>query len=247
LYWRTRVQKIVPPSDPTPSQAWGIACEAAIRSGGCPSTIRHIPSTALNADGHRKGSAWINYRDSQPAGAELLTSPEIEDRYGKWGCYTQVLANLRSHEAANSLLFGRLKHDWNVQIFWECPRTEVGRKAELDLVLWRPQLVVDVKTAQDPEPYPFRWACKRYCYDVQAVTYLEAIEALTGKTGWRFVWVVIRNSPPYDVYVYEDTPRFLAFGRWRADTWLDELLQRYETDNWFPQGWGKTIPLEMPD
>lgn len=203
-----------------------------------------IPRSALNEMGHRRGKNWTDFVASVPSGITLLSEEEYELLYGKWGCYTQAIKNIESHHAANTLLFSNRKREWNVQILWKCPRTGLERKAEIDVVLPRMKIIVDVKTAQDPTPKGFPWAVRKFGYDIQAATYLEAITSLSGKEGWRFAFVVIRNSAPYDCFVYEDTPEWLAEANMLAGESLDYFMTLQTSGNWFPVGWGQSIKLE---
>ena len=242
LFRNQRILKVTPPSSETTQQAWGKACETAIKTKGHPTDVALIPSDVLNDQGHRKGSRWASFA-AEHDGQVLLTQNELDALYGPLGCYTQAIENIQSHKAAKALVYGRTKRSWNTKILWDCPRTGLERKAELDIILWNAGIICDIKTAYDPTPYAFRWAIKKWGYDIQASTYLEAIRALKGGE-WRFAFVVIRNSPPYDVYVYEDTPEFLIWADHRAAQYLDRFLSYQQSGKWLPEGWGESVPLE---
>jgi len=243
LYEAIRVRRAIPDPEPTSSQAWGTECEEALQAKGMPPRYALIPPEVLNDQGHRRGKPWKEFQQSIEPWTVAVTHREINEKFGPMGCYTQVLRNVRRHKMAQALLYSRRKRDWHVRLKWACPRTGVVRKGELDVVNWGPRIVVDIKSAADPTPRGFSIAMRKFFYDVQAVTYLEGVKQFTQNDDWRFSWVVVRNSAPYDVWVYEDEPSFLEAAQMRADHLLDELIERYNANNWLPLGWGSSIPI----
>jgi len=98
---------------------------------------------------------------------------------------------------------------------------------------WRTSgLVVDIKTAIDPTPDAFVRSVVRFGYHRQAAFYLQACNEAVGLEDRAFVWIAVRNSEPWDVFVYEASPDDLAIGAQQAEDSLDRLARCYESGVW---------------
>ena len=248
LYEEIYVTKTRPRPSPTKQQEWGSACEAYIRNRGIDDVLI-IPPEVLNKDGHRKGKKWLDFAAAH-GHHHLATQAEYDEVYGG---FAAALRNVQEHEHAKNLVLDGLVYDferrppvWHERLAWTCPLTGLRRKCEIDLVHYKSCVAVDLKTAVNLDRDHFAKSAYDFGYDIQAATYLEALEMLTGKSDWLFVWVAIRNTPPHDVEVYEASDEFLNLGRQRHEAYLRRYVEMRESGIWRSETWGRTCTLYPP-
>jgi hypothetical protein len=190
----------IPRDPPTASMIWGTACERFLIGEG----IVEIPADALNAQGHRKGKAWTDFKADHP-GESLMTAAELAD-------FRTVKANVEAHLQARLLLFGA--GETSVVLEFEIDGEPC--KCELDRVtgaLGVP-VIVDLKTAKSV--HPGAWAAQAWSlgYHRQVAWYQDAWRIVHGE-DLPFVFVVVKNSPSFSVECFEldEETDFVSKGR----------------------------------
>lgn len=95
-----------------------------------------------------------------------------------------------------------------------------------------PSIMVDLKSARDASASGFADAVIKYRYDLSAAMYMhtcnscpELLEALNIPCFTNFIFVVVENTPPYQVAWYELMPDDMDFGRTLYETAMWRLHQ----------------------
>ena len=115
------------------------------------------------------------------------------------------------HPLASRILDGAAKE---VSGWWVDPATGVCCRLRIDAL--HPRAIVDVKTTTTVTPDEWvRNHVTRYGYHIQAAWYLDGHEAITGQR-LPFLWIVVRSTPPHDVWVVDLADVDLDLGRERA-------------------------------
>lgn len=178
-----------------------------------------IPADALNSQGHRKGKAWTEFRDSN-SDRILMTAKDL----GKVrAMYESVMANEHA---------GRLLGAGGVterSIFWTCPTTGLPRKCRPDYLLdgW----VVDIKTSEDVSPHWFSNYTAKFKYYRQGPYYQDAGEAVQGERPV-FAIVAVCTKPPHVCCVYEINSKALELGKFENLYELRQLEECLKTGDW---------------
>lgn len=225
-------------SEPSSAQQWGITCEAWLR--GDAKTQRVIPAECLNSAGHRKGKAWDWFKSQHADHAQWITPIEWQRQYE--GFQTAV-RNAQQHDAA-ALLVWSPTAKWNQRFLWEADGELL--KCEMDLLDAELGAITDVKTAADVDPRSFEKDAVKFGYDVQAAMYLRAARLLDFDRDWVFAWVVIRNTAPHNVEVYQASEELLAFGEERLQRRIDFYQECRESNRWRSPTHGQIVTLYPP-
>jgi exodeoxyribonuclease VIII len=90
-----------------------------------------------------------------------------------------------------------------VSFFWTDPATGIQCKGRADLVVPSYRAIVDIKSTVDAAARPFARDCRRYGYDIQAVTYLDGWKLAGGEPIDNFVVIAVEKEPPYMAAAYE--------------------------------------------
>lgn len=227
---------------PSSNQVWGTNAESYLkRLGDMPDDLVIIPREVLNKDGHRKGAAWKEFAAAHEH-VRLLTEGEYRVEYGH---FSRALENVRRHEIANHLVVEAVESGealWHKRFFWlECDYSDepIEFKCELDLL--SPRYICDVKSAADTRPEAFARQVWKFGYDVQAYLYSKVTNF-----DRQFVWVVFKNSPPYNVETYLASPAILDSGAQRCDAYIADYATRRRDNNWFATTHGKLHALSLP-
>jgi len=131
-----------------------------------------------------------------------------------------MAAALRQHPLAASLLdpeHGRPE----VSAFWHDERHGIDRRVRWD---WLPNtpsdgrlIVPDYKTTRSAEPRAFARSIFDFGYDIQAVFYTDAVQALELAEEVTFLFIAQETTAPYLVTVHELDSVALLIGRERVD------------------------------
>lgn len=190
--------------------------------------VKKIPRDALNADGHKKGKAWTDFKKANDGVILLL------DKETKWvyGMRDAILA----HPIA-----GRMIRDAKAveqSVYWWDQEYGMNRRCRLDLVTGFRQypFIADVKTAVDHRPIGFGNACRRYGYGNQEPYYLDGWSAAIGSDEYYFAFIVVNSKPPHQVRVYVLDERSRRVSRTKIDVALGALAECYASDNWAEDG-----------
>lgn len=164
-----------------------------------------------------------------------------------------MAAGLAAHPKAREILW---EADGGVNeqaIVWRHPETCVLLRVLVDRMVpyesadgkacW---FVPDLKTTTDPSPDGFSRSIQRYGYHRQAAIYRDAVQALYPRDHLTFVFVVVRNAPPFEVACYELDDEAVATGRRQYESTLRQLVRRRESNNWMA-GWQSDCQMiDMP-
>lgn len=202
-----------------------------------------IPKEVLNAAGHRRGSAWGEFKKKFEHIPTLMTESEWDKKFSN---LTNARKNVMAHGPARDLLFdgADAAARWHHRYQWVDESTGMTLKAELDLIDLNLGVVTDIKTSQETNYLGFQREVKKWRYDVQAHHYLQVAQLLRPEHDWVFVWVVIKNKAPWNVEVYEMGESFHKSG---SQDWMMMLLEyqsRVDEGNWLSPTHGKIVKLE---
>lgn len=126
-------------------------------------------------------------------------------------------------------------------MFWRDRVTGVLMRARVDVALERRD-AVDLKTTSHPSPIAFGRSVKKYGYHRQAACYLDGLLACTG-VEHRWMFVVVRSSPTWEVGVYGLSVANIATGRRQYRAALEDLARRRMTGDW--QAHWERQPMEL--
>lgn len=229
LYFQTRVAKTRWPASQTKSMKFGSDLEIAIKDGT--DKFVKLPDDIKQ----RRGKKWEEFRDSLPEGSVVMTPKEYETIADM----EDAISNIHAHPQAKKLIFGD-EITWHQQLYWDCPKTGVKRKAELDVLHDDWMYVADLKTTEDPSPDAFAKQCQNLNYHLQAATYCQAVKTLY-KTDPTFFHVAVRNKPPFNVEVYEMDIDWIKQGLKLNNLWLPRIRESYAEKDW-----QKTVTHDAP-
>lgn len=213
-YWAQYIGMTVE-REPTDAMDFGTVAHAMILDpDSLPQLALLIPRSALNAQGHKKGRAWTDFKAT--LNGRLAIKPEERRR----------LTAVHNAVFANELANGLLQHDGNneVSIFWD---GILPRRSRLDRLA--PPFIVDIKTTEQMS----RWVhtANEKEYYRQAAYYLHAATHIS-KDIERFIFVAVQTVAPFHVRCFEYSVDDIsdAMGEINAD--LHELARRIEIDRW---------------
>jgi len=106
----------------------------------------------------------------------------------------------------------------------------------VDKLLEDKKIAIDFKTAVSAHPIAFKYAIKKFRYDIQAAWYIDGLKALTGD-DYDFLFVVLEKSSPYLVQVYRLSEKDINSAR---DD-IFNLLENYKTYVRAPEAKQKTM------
>ena len=192
-----------------------------------------IPANVLGKGGAKNTKAWRAWRDDNAA---FVHFTENDERI----C-GRIEANVWEHKDAASLLFS--EHDTQYSIFWTDPETGLDCKCRPDIV--PAAVLVDLKTAKSTTPRDFAKQCESLKYHWQDSHYGTGWRMLTGETR-PFVFLVIRNSEPYDVATYMLWDEWIERGDREIRETLRDIADRKESGIWLPPDYGRTVELKPP-
>jgi hypothetical protein len=197
-----------------------------------------IPTAALNADGHRRGKAWTEWHAEHPGPA--MTASEAEP-------LLEMAAGVRRNRHAVALLDAA--GEVEMPLFGVDPPTGCEIKAKPDKVarIADSVLVVDLKTTDDPQPGDrhFAAAVVRYGYHRQAAWYLDLLDEHR-EDPEAFLFVAVRNEPPYECVVHECSVELLTAGRAENREALDALSQRIKSGDWSSEATRAVVLTGLP-
>lgn len=194
------------------------AVECEMRGVDWRSQIAVPPESVLAADGSRRGKAYTEWKQTIPDGGFECSAAD----FIKTG---DIIAAIREHRAANSLIEAATHSQYNV--FWT---DENGhrRKARADGCTsgeW-----FDLKTTSS-EWRELKWSFLRFGYDWQAHWYTEAAR-VCGWPDFTFKFIVVQVFPPYDVRVLTLPSDVVARAGEEIRETLDLMRLRRETNGY---------------
>jgi exodeoxyribonuclease VIII len=193
-----------------------------------------IPKDVLGSNGSKSTNAWKAFA-AENAGRLLLTQAELDGM--RWQA-----DNVHRHPVAGPLL--KRSTACEQSIFWTDSK---GRKLKcrIDAAQEIDAEIVDVKTSTHHRGEFWR-AVRDYNLHCQAAFYCDGFASYYGDFP-AFRFLVIRNEPPYEVYVVTLPERVLKAGTALNAKALDDLQACYEgRRKWLCEGYDVESELELP-
>jgi hypothetical protein len=171
---------------------------------------------------------WAQF-EAESAGKHITDA----DSYAK----VQSMADsVMEHETAKQFFSGPGQNE--ISVVWDDKEHGVKCKARVDRIStineW--PIVGDLKSARNAARREFERSIFNYGYEVQAVHYLNGLEALypvpEGNPFRRFVFIVVESEAPYLCAVYELDDAALSEGAIKRDRYIKTWKECVETGSW---------------
>lgn len=162
--------------------------------------------------------------------AEIRAAGGVPMRPKDFDAAHTAAANVRAHETASRLLRGGVPE---LSAYARDPQSGVMLRARGDYVRFtdpRTALVDDLKTTSESGPDQFLWSVDKYGYHRQQAFY-EFVFALLG-IEIEFVFVVICNVAPFEVFVVDLPRRAVDLGERDNRRAIDRYAECVLTDTW---------------
>ena len=104
-------------------------------------------------------------------------------------------------------------------------------KARLDAVNVPTNLIIDLKTTGDTDPYAWDRSARNFGYDIQAAFYTRGFQKLSGREA-RFMFIVVEKEAPYDCYVKLCDQFFIDEGWEKCQKALELFKTCKDTGHW---------------
>ena len=106
-------------------------------------------------------------------------------------------------------------------------------------------LILDLKSTKESTPQGFARACASYGYHRQCAMYMTGHRAVFGEYP-KFVFLVIRKEPPFDVSLFELNADATDLGMRQVRRLLDQMAQCKATGNWYAPHQLQLNELQLP-
>lgn len=184
-------------------------------------TCLEIPTKVLSSNGAKSGQAWKDFA-ADHAGRILLKADELATVRG-------MFESVYRHPIARRLLLS--EGECEASIFWDCGLSGLKRRCRPDKIIdgwgW-----ADLKTTTaGVDPESFRRTVRNYRYDIQQEYYRDAGVRIYGERP-KYVFVLVSQSEPYPVRVYDLGEQFVDIARNQIESGLLEIARRMETGDW---------------
>jgi exodeoxyribonuclease VIII len=192
-----------------------------------------IPTTALNGDGHKKGTAWKEFAEAQ-AKRILLKPDEMKIVRGMFdACYR--------HPVARRLLLA--DGPCEASIFWTCPLSGIKRRVRPDKMVdgfgW-----VNVKTTTaGVDEQSFIRTVRNFRYDIGQEFYRDAGERIDGERPDHY-FLVVEQDPPHRVRVYQLGQNWQSIARDTIEQGLLDFARRTEANDWSHESESRIFPID---
>lgn len=221
------------PQETTKAMELGTMLHAAVLLG---EPLPIIPADVLNKDGHCKGGAWLEWKaqHDEPCLKEADAEPLVA-----------MMNSIQGNPAAAQLLAqpGATEEP----LFFEDRLTGLPLKGKVDKIAEFPDglVVIDLKTTSDPSADGFAKSAASFKYHRQAAFYTDLV-TWTIDPPEAFIFICVRNVPPYECVVYECSEEMLRQGREENTLAKADLKRRLETGDWHGASHGKVEILDLP-
>lgn len=169
----------------------------------------------------------VRWREALAPGAIVLTHDERT-------AVTRMTDALRSDPRTAQLLEREGAEEMPIE--WEDPVTGLPCKAMLDKYFVTRDggaaRVLDLKSTNDPSVAGFTRSTAIYGYHRQDAMYRDAAQRFAGGRPVRFVFLVVRNEPPFECAVYDLDDDAVDAGRRQIRGALDRLAKHLESGDW---------------
>ena len=128
--------------------------------------------------------------------------------------------------------------------FRTCPDTGLELKGRLDYVREHDDVIVDLKTTRCASEAEFKRSVLNYGYHIQAAFYMDLYRAHTDRAP-RYMILCVEKQSPYEMAIYELSPKFLIAGRNAYKRALRKYFyQKTTADRGYPNEMQKLEPAE---
>jgi hypothetical protein len=192
-----------------------------------PSTIHdvmvEIPADALNADGHKKGTPWTDWKKSQAKADDNRIQLKAEE----FAVAKYMIRRVYAHPTAAELLATVQYYEHT--LVWQDPDTGLMLKSRTDLVSGIKNKIVlaDTKSTRATTEEQFSYDMLDFGLHRQAAWYKRPWELLNFHVP-AFVFLATGKNPPYSCRVHETDPDAIALGEQEITAGLRELKRRLE-------------------
>lgn len=213
----------------------GIAVHAVLSGGAEPFTV--IPQEVLAVNGAKSGGLWKDFA-AEHEGEILLKQHEADE-------VNRMVDSIMAEPRARWLVEqpGHAEHS----LLWTEPATEAKCKGRIDKIAVPSgeAVVGDFKTTNDPSERGFRKAITDQQYHRQAAWYFDGVLNAMNLEPVAFMFVAVRNKPPFDCHVYELEPQAISLGRDRNLAALIDLKRRTLSGDWNHKDHGKIRLIDV--
>ena len=217
----------------------GTVAHECLRSPlGWQGVVKIIPRDVLNADGHRKGAAWKEWK-AENAGLIHMTQQEF------------IPVDFMVQNVLNSPKAGwfmRRPGPQERSIFWTDDETGLELQARLDKIsrLDTGQVaLIDFKTTRAVNARQFASDAAGFGYHRQAAWYSDALLEC-GELVAGFVFICVDKTPAYECRVYQLADSAIELGREQNRQVIRDLAHRLDTDNWTSPESGEIVEIDLP-
>jgi hypothetical protein len=198
------------------------------------------PAEVLSSNGQRRGKAWEAWKAEHEC-EYILREQEADE------CYAMV-SGLYDNEKSAALL--RAEGFAEVSCFWTDDMTGLNLRGRLDKLcrFGNEYVIADLKcTSIDPGNERIVAAhVLSMAYHRQAAFYCDAVRECFGKEPAGFLFMFVKNSPPYNSVVWRLDQNSLDLARRRNRAALLELNERLERDAFTGQRHNRENLLFLP-
>lgn len=183
----------------------------------------------------RNGKDWTAFKEQAEAAGQEVAYP------ADWDKACAIGEAVHRHPVARGYLRKGFAEE---TVQWTDEATGLPCKARLDFISTDTQTVLDLKTARDISPRAFARATHDLMYFGQAAHYLAGLKAVTNE-DWRWVFIAVENTAPFDVRVGPLTDDALYAGEQERRRLL-ELVAACEASGSWPGAYETESEFDLP-
>jgi len=187
------------------------------------------PRSFVVFDKPRRGNAWKDFKGSHD-GLEIVTADE-------WERASNAADAVKTDAVCGPLLKQGVRES---TIEWEVAGRTCAGTPDLN-----GGILVDLKVTPMLNPLKFPWHARKMGWAIQAVWYLDGLEA-TGETVSDAYLIAVDPKPPHLCVAYYLTERTIELGRKSWRTLFEKLLVCEKSNEW--PGYAQSfVPLDLDD
>lgn len=213
------------PREETPAMMMGTLAHSVILEPEKP-----LPGIVIPPDEYEPGKKWTNaakvckeWRAAREAEGLLVVKAD------EYNAVMGMARSIAAHPLAGPMLaYGRPE----VSLVTMDEGNGVVVRARVDFVPLSGPTLMDIKTTASAAASDFQRKAYDMGYHIQAALYLALWNALTGEERTGFQFIVVENTPPHAVNVFECEREFLERGASDFKRALATYAQCVRDDNW---------------
>lgn len=192
----------------------------------------------VGPDVNKNTNQWKDFKyDAEANGQTIIDQATMDMLNG-------MVASVRAHPAANSLLSGPGIAEGSA--FWIDEQSGELCRCRPDFYRSDLGIIVDLKSTEDASPEGFVRSISKYFYHKQGAFYSDGLEAALGKSIRGFVFVATEKTPPYLTATYELDGQSIEAGRVLYRKNLETLAECKRSGIW-PGYSDKIETLSLPN